>query len=262
MLGASFGDDGHVVRYASDAGRRLRPGTDTLVADLSHMHTLLFSGPAASSFVGASFAGRQLASGECSVEAVLTGDGSVVSCPLLIRTGDQEYVACDPSGRSEVLSGWLSFVAAMEQDGFAPYAELDLDDATGTHCVLLLAGCHAKEVIGDYVKDDSALPEEGTVRSCKLDSFPCVVARPSLSSGPAYLVFAPPTCAVPLWRSFLSFPEVTPAGYETLREISHELASWTRKLDETDAVRLERSTLVKCGLLRNTSDFIGARGIA
>lgn len=263
LLGAQFDEDGVPVRYASGPIAAEDLGSSTVLIDLSHMPTLVFGGDVAESYASAVFAGERLLPGRCSFEAVLTGDGSLASCPLLMRTGSQEYVACDPLPRADVLSGWMSFVSAIEQDGYAPYAGLQMDDATGTHCVMLLAGAAANRVLGDYLSQGATLPSPGVVASCNLDAFPCVVSRIPVSErhGGAYLVFVPPACAVPLWRSFLSFPEVTPIGSDDFRHIVNVVFPWMRQLDSKDAVRIDAKTLAREGMLRGERDFIGARGV-
>ena len=264
LLGAHFDGAGRPMRYGSGGLSAEKLGSSTILCDISHMLTLVFGGEVAESYASAVFAGEKLALGRCAFEAVLTGDGSLASCPLLLRTGAQEYVVCDSSPRSEVLSGWMSFVSSIEQQGYAPYADLHMDDATGTHCVMLLAGKDADRVLEDYLSQGIALPSAGFVASCNLDAFPCVVshAPQTMRLGVAYLVFVPPACAVPLWRSFLSFPEVIPVGTDDVRELMGVALPWTRLLDSQDTVRVDTKTFVNYGLIRKEQDFIGARGIS
>ena len=264
LLCAQFDEQGRPARYASGEFSEDDFGSATILCDLSHMLTLVFGGIVGESYASAVFAGEKLSPGRCSFEAVLTGDGSLASCPFLMRTGAREYVVCDASPRGDILSGWMSFVSAIEQQGYAPYTDLDMDDATGTHCVMLLAGAAANKVLGDYLSQGVALPAEGNVVSCDLDAFPCVVSHVPQIKGhvSTYLIFVPPACAVPLWRSFLSFPEVTPVGTDGFRKFMGTVLPWTRMLDSQDAVRADARTLAKDGLLRKEQDFIGARGIA
>ena len=264
LLGANFNEAGQPIHYASGEFSSKDLGSHTLLCDLSHTQTLVFGGDVAESYASAVFAGKKLTSGHCAFEAVLTGDGSLTSCPLLMRTGPQEYVACDWSPRSDILSGWMSFVSSIEQQGYAPYADLQMEDATGTHCVMLLAGRNADLVLGDYLSQGVLLPPAGFVASCNLDAFPCVVSHvPQMERlGTAYLMFVPPACAVPLWRSFLSFPEVTPVGTDDFLQAERDVLAWTRLLDSQDAVRIDANALAKDGLLREDHDFIGARGIS
>lgn len=263
LLGAHFDESGRPMHYASGGVSAEDLGSSTILCDLSHMPTLVFGGEVAESYASAVFAGERLALGRCAFEAALTGDGSLASCPLLMRTGAKEYVVCDPSPRSDVLSGWMSFVSSIEQQGYAPYADLQMDDATGTHCVMLLAGKDADRVLEDYLSPGTALPSAGSVVSLDLDAFPCVVSHvpQMMRIGAAFLIFVPPACAVPLWRSFLSFPEVIPVGTDDVRELMGVALPWTRLLDSQDTVRIDTKTLVSDGLMRKERDFIGARGI-
>ena len=263
LLGAHFDAAGQPMSYDSAGISAEDIGSSTILCDLSHMQTLVFGGDVAQSYASAVFSGKKLAPGHCDFEAVLTGDGSLASCPLLMRTGAHEYVVCDSSPRSEILSGWMSFVSSIEQQGFAPYAELEMDDATGTHCVMLLAGSDADRVLGDYLSQGVSLPSAGSVASCDLDAFPCVVSHVPKTTriGASYLIFVPPVCAVPLWRSFLSFPEVIPVGADDVRKAMDVALPWTRLLGSKDAVRVDIGTLAKHGLVRAEHDFIGARGI-
>ena len=263
LLGAQFDDEGRPTRYASGEVSAEDLTSSTMLCDISHMLTLVFGGEVGESYASAVFAGEKLSVGDCSFEGVLTGDGSLASCPLLMRTGTQEYVVCDASPRGDILSGWMSFVSAIEQQGYAPYADLQMDDATGTHSVMLLAGVAADEVLGDYLSQGITLPADGTVSSCDLDAFPCVIAHlPEVKGfGAAYLIFVPPACAVPLWRSFLSFPEVTPVGTDDFRRVMGVAYPWARLLDSQDAVRVDAKMFAKEGLLRTERDFIGARGV-
>ena len=288
LLGARFGDgDGAVVeRYACETGAEpagtepagaavadtepagAAPGADlrsagVVLSDVSDMSMLLFSGPPATSFATTAFAGRVLEAGECSFQAVLTGDGSLVSVPLLARTGTSEYVVADLSARSDVLDGWLSFLSAVETEGVAPFASIECEDVSGAHVALVLAGAEAADVLGDYVRGGKAgLPGVGRIEQCMLDSIPCIVARPQVGELDAFVLLVPPVHAVSLWRSLLSFGEVAPVGRAALRSLARDELSWSRHLRSSDTIRLGHDDLSSAGLVRETCDFVGARGIA
>ena len=110
-LGASI-EDGRVVSYLNET-----PVTEALegvaLFDLTGACYRFISGMGAQSLVEALTASRCLVPGSCSFSAVLSGDGSVVSVPILVRGGEHEYVLVDPTPRREVLGGWLSFVSAI-----------------------------------------------------------------------------------------------------------------------------------------------------
>lgn len=260
-LGATFGEKRIPLSYAG-ASSPQELAHATVLADVSHVFTLLLGGGPAPSFAHAAFAGEDLGVGSCAFEAVLTGDGAVASVPLLARTGDAEYIALDVTARAEVLDGWLSFLAAVEQDGVAPFAGLDTDDVTGAHALLLLWGPEAKAVLKDYLGADQQVPSVGEVASLLLDKLPCIVASLPGFASPCYLMFVPPVHAAVLWRSLLSFVQVTPVGVDDLMESMRSSLPWLERLGTTDVVRLSSDELVGWGLVRRAGDFVGARGLA
>lgn len=261
LLGATFGDNSIVERYGSETDGSLIP-TGAVLADVSDMSMLLFAGRPAPSFATTAFAGSLLEAGECGFQAVLSGDGSLVSIPLLARTGASEYVVADLSARGDVLDGWLSFLSAVEHEGVAPFASIETEDVAGTHVALVLAGPAAAYVLGDYVSGGRvALPAPGKIEQCLLDRIPCIVAHPYVNELDAYLLLVPPVHAVQLWRSLLSFTEVSPIGRTSLRHIAHSKLPWSQRLQTTDATRLTSEDLASANLVRNTQDFVGARGL-
>ncbi len=261
LLGARFDEDGTVADYACERDGQSGPEGDVAyLADISHLTTLLFSGEGSSDFAHAGFGGRELATGECAFEAVLTGDGSVASVPLLARTGEREYVSFDLSARSEVLVGWLSFLKSVSKDGYAPYATVQTEEATGTHAVLALWGNAATATLADYTSAVS-LPREGEIASCTLDKLPCIIARPPIPGVTCYMILLSPRMAVVLWRSLLSFAEVNPVGMRGLQESLRARLGWYAALDGTQQVRMGRQELLRARLIRRTPDYVGARGL-
>lgn len=264
LLGARFADLGAdreaVACYAGEQSLG-EGGTDALLADMTGGTYLLLSGRGAATLVETALAGARLAVGEAACEAVLTGEGGLVSVPLALRTGDDETVLLDMSPRGPVLRGWLDFLCAAttRQDpaGFGAH----LDDASGLLVCLLLAGPAAADVLADYVPDPSELPAPGSVRQVTLDAIGCLVARPDLPGDAAYLVFVPPAAARRLWRSLLSFPRVAPVGHAALRARLAALP-WGPALAEGDLVRPDADLLAAQGLLRRGDDFVGSRALA
>lgn len=261
VLGATFGDDQRPIRYATEHDAVELPEGGAVLADVSHLRMLLMSGEVAPGFARAAFAGRLLEYGECAFEAVLTGDGSVASIPLVARTGDLEYVAMDLLSRGTVLEAWLSFLSSVEQDGYAPFADMQTEDVSGSHVALLLWGDAAGKVLADYVNGED-LPAKGSVRSLQLDAIPCIVASLQVDDRSCFLVLVPPYAARTLWRSFLSFVDVMPVGEATLLGLLSQSLQWTTRLKETDALRMDAATLEAYGLVRDSTDFVGARGLS
>lgn len=266
LLGGSFGDGtfpplAGPQRYGAEDGEPRAFLEGAGLTDLSGTHSVLLSGAPAQAFCEAAFAGRRLAVGECAFEAVLGGDGTLMSIPLLARTGDAEYVLWDASGRFELLSGWLGFLADVSQDGYAPYAGLDREDVSGRLVPLLLWGPAAQHVLSDYLEAGVTLPATGHVRDVRLDRIPAVVAAPPVAGGRCYLTLVPPDFARTLWRSFLSFDEVTPVGEAALVSHAEELLGWLPWVEDTDRVVPTRQELERWGLVRQGGGFVGARAI-
>lgn len=265
-LGGTFGERafGSLTmprRYASEGDEDVAFSSGAALSDLSGTSSVLVAGPPAPAFVEAAFSGRRLAVGECAFEAVLGGDGTLMSIPLLARTGDAEYVFWDASGRFELLSGWLGFLADVSQDGYAPYAGLDREDVSGRLVPLLLWGPAAQHVLSDYLEAGVTLPATGHVRDVRLDRIPAVVAAPPVAGGRCYLTLVPPDFARTLWRSFLSFDEVTPVGETALVSHAEELLGWLPWVEDTDRVVPTRQELERWGLVRQGGGFVGARAI-
>lgn len=233
---------------------------DCALIDLSGIGYTLVSGTSAQNFVEAVFAGKQLEVGETSFECALTGDGSLSSIGLLARSGQNEYVVLDASGRSLVLDEWLSIIASVKQNGVAPYAEVSLEDATPLLTPLLLAGKKAKKVLMDYLGEQQ-LPEDSKLCNLMLDqTIPALVANVSTKKVPAYLVMVPPVHTVILFRSLLSFETVHPLGHKQLIEGLKTYLPWFSELASNTKVVVAKDKLEGWGLLRASDDFIGARG--
>ena len=258
-LGAHF-DDGRITRYDREEGAEDAP---VRLADLTHMDMLLVSGACAEAFAGAALAGERLSVGTCAFEPVLTGDGSLIAVPLVARTGDAEYVAFDATERSEVLTGWLSFLAQVEsKDGFRPYEGLVTEEVTASHAVLLLEGAGASRVLADYL-GDQPLPTPGTVRQVRLDALEAIVVTLPAAATPCYLLLVAPRHARVLWRSILSFPEVAPIGMSALERVLARRLPWLGLTGTADAIPAETHarTLAAERLLRDSADFVGARAL-
>lgn len=268
LLGADLepSGDGKLMRAVSYPSEKASgPDPDgAVVSDLTGSTYVLIKGPHASELMEAAFCGPKLQPGECGWECALTAEGALTSVPLVIRTGENEYALIDPSGRGEVVVAWLGFLAQIEQNGFAPYEGTKIEDAIDMLHPLLLAGNAATKVLSDYVEHPRELPQPGQVRSTHLDKIPAVAARAPLpgASLPTYVLMVPPTRAATMWRSFLSFTEVAPAGSASLARAMGQLLPWYPVLDEKDQVKPTAAELDGWGLLREARDFVGARLLA
>lgn len=265
LLGSVAAPEGqvpHVQSYGLGPGERVAHREGVALVDLSGMSAHLMNGAASPSFVSAAFAGPHLSVGECAFEAVLLGDGSIASVALLARSGDAEYVCWDLSARADVLAGWLSFLSSVEQGGVSPFAGVTLEDVEKHLVPLLLWGPQAPAVLADYLGSQT-LPGRGSVAHLMLDRIGCLVVTPDLGDTPAYLVLVPPRVARVLWRSFLSFPVVTPMGRTAFMEGLEDALPWFAEVAEVqDKLAISSKKLSEWGLVRDDGTFVGARGLA
>lgn len=265
LLGATFSPSAHTgILGVSTYPNPVDPASDgAFLADLTGCAYLLASGQDTASFCGAALAGRRLGVGESAFEAALTGDGRLLAAPLVIRTGDTEFVIVDATRPSDCLAPWLEFVAGAREGGVSAFPSVRLEEASAMLVPLLLFGRSATAVLLDYVRDGERLPEPGSVAQLRLDAIPSVVASlemPLVNS--AYLVLVPPAFARVLWRSLLSFTEVAPVGLETLRSMLDAALPWAALLDGSGPVEVSRELLASWGIVRDDTDFVGGRQLA
>jgi aminomethyltransferase len=230
------------------------------LADLSGMTALLITGAPATSFVEMACAGRRLAVGEVAFSAVLAGDGSLVSIPLLARTGDEEYLLWDLSPRAAVLQAWTAFLSNIEQGGVAPFEGLEINDVSTHLLPLLLAGSHATDILQDYHADE--LPAAGHVASLSLDRMSALVVGLPEEFASGFLVFISPQTARVLWRSLLSFSLVVPVGWQTLQLWAQRCVDWYPLVRDTARVVPRMDALRTWQLIRDDERFVGARSLA
>ncbi|MDO5708938.1 MAG: hypothetical protein Q4G41_02355 [Coriobacteriales bacterium] len=231
------------------------------LVDLSGMGSRLISGEVAPSLMRTVFAGHDLTIGDTWPQVALTGDGSIAGLALVARTGDGEYAFWELTGRGDILTAWVAFVAGIEQRGIRPFAGTEIEDASTALVPLLLWGPQATAVLRDYTGTQD-LPERGTIRNIMLDRIACLVGTVPLDDHPCYLVLVPPQAARILWRSFLSFQVVMPVGMEGLINRVTKLYPFMAVSLEGDGRLLApRKQLIDAGVMRIEQDFIGARGL-
>ncbi|WP_273396320.1 hypothetical protein [Thermophilibacter mediterraneus] len=263
ILGASFeeGPLAGALAVSSYAGEKdLGPSLGgAVVSDLTGTTYQLLSGPSAPELAEAALAGRRLAVGEAAFEAVLTGEGRLVAAPLALRTGDHEYVLCDPEPEGAAAVAWVGFLSGVERDGYAPYEGSALEDASRMLVPILLAGERSRAVLSDYVRTaGESLPGPGRVASLHLDAIPALVARVPARGPEAWLLLVPARSARVLWRSLLSFTEVEPVGTRAAREL------WARARPlpaGPPRVPAPRAELARLGLVRADGGFVGERAL-
>jgi aminomethyltransferase len=259
LLGALFAHDDELdFDYPSLYGL-LEEELDALergvaLADLSGLFSLLVAGPDAPALVQAACAHRPLELGECAFSAVLTGDASLAAIPLVARTGETEHLLLDLSPRAALLDAWLHFLASIEQDGHAPFANAQLSDVSDALVPLLIAGPQARGVLMDYTPQ---APVEGEVASIMLDQIRCLVVGLPKPLAPGWLVFVPAAWARVLWRSFLSFSAVVPAGREALRVWAARRLPWWQLVNTAEHLGVREEELTSWGLARPEGGYVG-----
>ena len=258
FLGASI-EEGRVMSYIAETPLD-EAISGACLYDLTGNLYRFFSGDAAQSYAEALCASQKLEAGSCTFTAVLTGDGALVSVPLLVRGGEHEYIVIDSGTRREALGAWMMFIGSVEHGGRAPYASVSIEDASSLLVPLLICGKRAEELVRDYTADQ-ALPKPGMVASIAFDGVPCVLARLGGLPEDAFVVFAPPAFATRLFRSLLSFQYVHPQGMDSLAQLLGELP-WAEALSGDDRIVIPRDTLLRWGIVRPETDFIGSRGLS
>lgn len=265
LLGASFDDDEPLLaappHYGDPQTERTPFVEGCALADLSGMTALLVSGQGSDAFVAAACANPTLAVGECAFGAVVTGDGSIASVPLVARTGDAEYLVWDASERGLMLQPWLSFLAEIEQNGFRPFGSTRVEDASDALVPLLLWGPHAQTILADYVPSIEALPAAGHVANVRLDRIECLVAHLPKAGTPCYLVLVPPAAARLLWRSLLSFAVVDPVGTTSLGAHARATIPWVETVLDQSRIELGLDQLLTWELAREEGGFVGQRAL-
>lgn len=127
---------------------------------------------------------------------------------------------------------------------------------------LLLLGELSGEVLLDYLHNGDELPEPGTTRQLRLDAITCAVTSLDLpQETPAFHLLVPPGSARVLWRSLLSFTEVTPVGHRALSSLLSRILPWASVLDGSGPARVSREQLEDWGIVRGGVDFVGGRGL-
>ncbi|MFC2647555.1 MAG: hypothetical protein ACFNZW_06260 [Coriobacteriaceae bacterium] len=238
----------------------LRHGTG--LTDLSGCYSVRLSGPVAQNFIEATCAGQKLGVGECTFEPVLLGDSRIASIPLVARTGDQEYVLWDISASGDILAAWLNFVANINQNGFAPYQRLEMEEVSQSLTPLLLWGEAASEILSDYLKDGSAVPETNQVHDALLDNhIPALIINMRINDQPSLILLVLPQSAPVMFRSLLSFNTLTPVGLTAATQVAAENLEYLAPLSEAKPHEASKHDLMRQGLLRHENDYIGARAL-
>ena len=242
---------------------------DAALCDVGSLVSTCISGKEAAAFVSAVFTGPVPFAGQVVCALALTGTGTVVSPALVAGIGPQDFCIWVPAETAEGLDSWLHGIAAIEQDGKAPYASVTFEPGAPFSTMLAMVGPEAPQVLADYLQEGSELPNAGTVANVSLDAIETVVLHPQIpgaakndAHNDAYLIVTPNQKVVLLWRSFLSFNSVVPVGTSAFWGWVQKMCPGVVELLDEPTKPVTPQDLHLESWLRPTSDFIGARALA
>lgn len=263
-LGAELEPDANGVLtpsyYGDAAGEPEAFAAGCALADMSGTVGSVVEGADAGAFLQMAFAGPLPVPGQLVESVALRGDGTVVSPALVACLGDY-YGLWAPAETAQQLTGWLEGVAAIEQAGSRAFSDVKLGHAAAM-VTLLVAGPDSERVLSDYLAPDASLPAVGSIANLMLDRIPTVCGRVDVNGAPWTLLWVPETKARVLWRSLLSFEQVTPVGSSAVwGQIEEQAPGLGALLDDPDSAPLPQECGA-AGLLRADGGFIGARALA
>ncbi len=266
LLGAHINPELQIVENYGDLSAELEALKESqAVVDLHGCRMLLVEGSAAEHFMQCAMATQALFVGQNAFSAVFDSDGRLLGCPLVIRTGDHEYLLFDKGIQFENILDWLQALSQAKQAGQLLFNSVSVEEKTGVLYPLALCGPGAKDILNDYLQDTSALQYPGMTTALKLDQIESIASRLALEY-PVYFLLVPPTMARILFRSFLSFKELQTAGIQALTEhLAGGECSFLKLFCEPqegeEAPVFELEVFIKRGLVRQEPTYLGARAL-
>ena len=269
ILGARLDDALEcVIDYGDIEDEMAALAGEQAVVDLHSLRMLLVSGADAEYFMQCACATQMLFVGQNAFTAIFDSDGMLLGCPLIMRTGDHEFLLFDRGVQFENILDWLCALASAKQQGQSLFAGVEVQEQTGALYPMVLCGPGAKDILNDYLEDKNSLEYPGMTASLKLDQIDAIGSRLALEY-PVYLLLVPPAMARTLFRSFLSFKELKTAGFTSYWKYLSNGECEFLKLFNTDEElndaaedhKFDPKKFEKRGLVRPDKNFIGARAI-
>lgn len=261
VLGARFLQDRNIVKSYSNTQLEIAGLKNSCgIFDLSFCHMYLISGADAIRFASTCFAGKKLDVGECCLTTALTGTSEIIDAPMLMRTGDFEFLVLSFSNNFQALGAWMLWMGKLENEGVRAFPRLNIEDQTASLTTLYLAGPDSMNILSDYISKNTLLPADGRVDSMQLDKAPAIVARLDVVDNPGFILMLPPAMARIFWRSFLSFNSLEPCGKDAVLTYLKDSA-WGELMALDDFKDKDTSQLLNTELIRGEGDFVGARGL-
>ncbi len=149
--------------------------------------------------------------GQAQYTLMLDDDGHIIDDLIVYHTGDIEYLIIANASNAETDFAWIT--------SHSP-ADLEIVDESERTALIALQGPEAIRVATELAGEGWEPPARFTIGEALLDTVPVLVARTGYTGEDGVELVCAASDAPRLWRSILSFPEVTPAGLgarDTLR---------------------------------------------
>ncbi len=266
ILGAHLNDEHqNVIHYGNPEQELEALKSGQAVVDLHGYRMLLVEGVTAEYFMQCACATQMLFVGQNAFTAVFDSDGRLLGCPLIMRTGDQEFLLFDRGIQFENILDWFMALVAAKQEGELLFNGVSVSEKTGALYPLALCGPGSKVILNDYLEDKQALEFPGITSSLKLDKIETIASRLAMEY-PVYLLLVPPTMARTLFRSFLSFKQLDTVGFDTFWKFLSEgecsfLQLFTPDEGNQSSKLFDLNEFKDRGLVRSDATYIGARVI-
>ncbi len=266
LLGANIDDAlEYVVNYGDREYELNALKSGQAVVDLHGLKMLLIEGADAEYFAQCAFATQPLFVGQNAFSAIFDADGRLLGCPLIMRTGDHEYLVFDKGVQFDNILDWLSVLSQATQQGQRLFTDVNVEERTGYLYPLALCGPGSKEILNDYLKDKEQLSYPGMTTALTLDKIEAIGSRLALEY-PIYVLLVPPTMARTLFRSFLSFKNLDTVGFETFWSFLAQnecefLQLFTPSHSDKETKTFDMDEFIDRGLVRRDANYIGARAL-
>ncbi|HHJ99387.1 MAG TPA: glycine cleavage system aminomethyltransferase GcvT [Actinobacteria bacterium] len=138
-------------------------------------------------------------------------DGGIIDDLIVYHTGDLEYLIVVNAANRQTDWDWIT--AHLPET-------VEIADESDRTALIAVQGPHALAVIGELAGEGWTPPDRFEVGEAALDSVPVLVARTGYTGEDGVEVFCHASQAAAIWRTLLSFSEVSPCGLgarDTLR---------------------------------------------
>jgi len=149
--------------------------------------------------------------GRAQYTLMLDEDGYIIDDLIVYHSGDLEYLIIANASNHEVDFAWLSTHAPDE---------IELVDESERTSLIALQGPEALSIVRELAAQGWEAPSRFTLCEALLDTIPALVARTGYTGEDGVEILTSTSSAPQLWRSILSFGQVSPVGLgarDTLR---------------------------------------------